>query len=88
MTTKALSDLVHYVRSHIYVSAQTGNAEADAESGERSRQDPAETVDETPSKSPAWKAKDEFRWSLQKVFSESNNVEKIMLIIEEWKDEM
>lgn len=88
MAKKTLSGLGHWVQSHILVSSHTGNAEGDAESGERSRWDTAEEIEETPSQGPAEKAKNEFRRSLQKVFSKNDRVDRIIGLIGSWEDDM
>lgn len=76
-----LYDLGHWVRSHACVSCHKIGAEGDAESGERSRRHTVAVIEETHSEGTAEKAKNEFRRSLQKVFSNNNRVEEIMLTI-------
>lgn len=88
VTKKTLSDLGYWVRSHVCVSSHTVNAEGAAESGERSRRDTAEVVEEDHSPGPAEKSKNEFRRSLQKVFSNKERVDRIMELVGTWEDTM
>lgn len=73
----------HSVRKHTSTSSYTGHLEDDVEVGERDNQEGTETPD-----GPVETSKNEFRTSLQKVFSDADRVERIMGSIESWEDEM
>lgn len=75
VTKKALTNLCRTDRTHICVSYLTSCAEGDIEMGESFRQEEAESHEELSSQSPA---KDEFRKSLQSIFTKSDCVDRIM----------
>lgn len=83
VTKKALSDVICTVRVYICETFHTGRTGDDVEMGESARREEAEAHEETCS--PDKKAKNEFRKSLQKFFSEADLV---MSNIEYWEDEM
>lgn len=88
MAKNALFQLGHWVRSNICVSSHILNVEGDTESGERSRWDTVEAMEETPLQGTAERAQNEFRRSLQSVFKDNYRVDEIMGCIEEWELEM
>lgn len=79
MIKKALSYLSSMVRERICVSHHAGNTEGDVESGERNEREEAEAPGVTFVESPAAKiATNEFRKSVQNIFSDTSREGKIM----------
>lgn len=88
VTKKALSDLSHIVQAHICMLSHIGQTEGDVEMGERTRREEADVTGETSLENLVEKARNEFRRSVQSVFSEADCVDKIMKSIANWEDEM
>lgn len=76
------------MRSHVRISSHTLNAEGEAESGGRRRRETTSAIEETTLEGPVEKAKNEFRRSMQKVFSDNNTVNRIMVTIGTQEDYM
>lgn len=74
-TKNALSNLCRTDRTHICTSYPTSCTEGDIELGERVRREEAKSAEEVSYGSPA---KDEFRKSLQSIFSKADCVDRIM----------
>lgn len=84
MTRKTLSALGHTVRKDCCISSHTGHLEGDVESGAIVTLQEFEGPERTSPEILAEKAKDEFRRSLHKVFSDPDRVEDIMSDISFW----
>lgn len=85
-TKKSFSDLGHSVRKHICVDTRAVNTEGDVELGERGTRDDTEAPEETLIEGRVKKAKNEFRRSLQKVFSEARWVDSVMDDVQMWEN--
>lgn len=62
------------------------NTEDDVELCERGTRDDTEALEEALPESPVKKAKNEFRRSLQKIFSEARWVDSVMDDVQVWED--
>lgn len=79
VTKKALLYLSRTVRANTCVPSYTEHLEGDIEMGENDRREEAAAPMVTFSESPTEKAKDEFRRSIQGVFSNSELVDRVMM---------
>lgn len=85
-TKKSVSALAHSARERICMSCRSEHAEDDVESGERDGR--GEEPEDCISESPAEKAKNEFRTSLETVFNNAYRVDEILEDVDLWEDEM
>lgn len=83
MTKKAFTNIGYYIWKHVCVRSCIEHPEGDVELGER---EGSKAIDGTLLETPVEKAKNEFRVSLQKIFSEAIWVDEIMWGIKIWED--
>lgn len=78
VTKKALSALGRFFRRHLCGDCHVRHTGDNVESGEAGTQQRVEAIEETASEGPSERVKNEFRKSLRKIFSEVDQVDRIM----------
>lgn len=83
MTKKAFTNIGYYIWKQVCARSCIEHPEGDVELGEW---EGPKAIEGTLSETPVEKAKNEFRVSLQKIFSEAIWVDEIMWGIKIWED--